>query len=343
MATKVAISERDILRREKEMANRLAEKSELFRDWLLNTKEIIEKAEMEQYFYKEAFNRAIKDIEELSYDYLITAVMQACIDSVEFNWPSYINHLIGAIESWRDTRLILIDPRENGIEASIELEVLGDLDQWGEAVQAAREAGGFGLIKSADDRSRMWREKIYGTAREGVTLSRTTKTGTKDITENYSWKYDATINERLGFLEADEAPFWYLLEFGNAGTKFTKDSGGDPYPIFGPTNFRSNAEAKIATAFKDLYEMHHQVVAQEMFESLGLVGGGRTYKELYDEAQREFNEWFPDYNPPEIKYGATISKITTATVDLEAYITTTGALKTRARGRGGHFVPLPKD
>lgn len=192
----------------------------------------------------------------------------------EFDLPRFRNPLLEIVKVPEIIEIIPTSYSRNSAEFQVKIlinQYAGTIDDYFNAVNLARYAL-QGLDPDSPDAvlkglpapmaGFMWAEKYYKPAREGTRVTRTYKTGKnagkeKDITAKYVRKYWRTINLRLGFFEG-KAPYWYLLEHGNAsgnlGSYATADSqkltnageeGNKPYPIYGGTNFIARTEMQI--------------------------------------------------------------------------------------------------
>lgn len=231
--------------------------------------------------YYRAFMDTVEAIQDKAINFLVNEAIKAVVATQEYNYDLYVDHLLGALEANKET-LIAIIPRPdlNSVEVKVNLEPLGKIEEWGAAVKGYREQKKLGKISAVNKEraSKMWAEKYYGSAREGVkvikgkprkmalpTLTTRTRKGKsnllyqKDVTERYKGKYRETVAGRLSFIDSSKAPFWELIEKGNTEVKLgLADEDGIPYPIFGPTNFRRNTEEAVATAFSQLYNEYLQ-------------------------------------------------------------------------------------
>jgi hypothetical protein len=61
-----------------------------------------------------------------------------------------------------------------------------------------------------------------------------------------------TVKVRLSFLESDQAPWWYIVNYGNENA-FPQDSGGNPYPVVGGTHFIEKLETQVKEIFDRIY------------------------------------------------------------------------------------------
>jgi hypothetical protein len=250
--------------------------------------------------YQRAFMDTVETIKDKAITFLVNEAIKAVVATQEYNYDLYVDHLLGALEANKDT-LIAIIPRPDlgAVEVKVSLESLGKAEEWGAAIKGYREQKKLGSISSRDKEraSKMWAEKYYGSAREGVKVIRgkprsTTLIGArtrrgksnllyqKDVTQRYKGKYRETIQGRLSFLPSNKAPFWTLIEHGNVephkDTDLGIDADGIPYPTFGPTNFRRNTEEAVATAFSQLYNEYLQAAVEIV---RGITRGAYDYRE----------------------------------------------------------------
>lgn len=115
----------------------------------------------------------------------------------------------------------------------------GDLNDYGNAVAAARRAAHLRDNRDPSVASLRWREKVYGTQ-----------------------LYYKILQTRKSYFLA-RAPFWRLLNNGNyssGGSLLSSDIGGTPYPINQPTRFVENAEYVIEQRANDyLYALLNSI------------------------------------------------------------------------------------
>lgn len=229
-------------------------------------------------------------------DVVRTTIMAACMESVEYNYDLYVNHLLTAVDLNLDGNMIVIDQPSNYDRPAIrvDLSVLGSIDQWADAVVATREAMGMGKMHSRDIgiASEKWARYIYGVDREGRTVTRTkkvkgeggeSKTETVDVTDKYRGKYRETITTRLSLLPVDKAPFWYLLEHGNTGGGM--GDGGTPYPAVHPLYMERKIKAALILEFKNAYDRFKEeaedIISNTIREDFDLSLG--DYEEIDDD------------------------------------------------------------
>jgi hypothetical protein len=124
---------------------------------------------------------------------------------------------------------------------TVDLEpVFGNIDEYAQAVEATREVLGGG--EGGKKASFVWK-MIYQAAREG-------HGGVSKKTEDFVALYWEIIRSRAGAVEAGHAPWWYLLNYGNATGAMSSDVGGTPYPRNAPTNFLLRVETKLNVIFQ---------------------------------------------------------------------------------------------
>lgn len=106
--------------------------------------------------------------------------------------------------------------------------VAGDIEDYANAVESARENLGLESGRDPVKASAYWKSKIYGW---GNSL------------------YIATIVTRLNAMSYP-ASFWSLLNDGTAGVSMSSDIGGTPYPRVRATRFVQKAERAIYRTFR---------------------------------------------------------------------------------------------
>lgn len=151
------------------------------------------------------------------------------IDKVdEFQYPALRERLL---ENLSDTRHYKVSEDANSIEIFNEA-VAGTLD---DLVRGQQSAWGPNTGKySHQQRLLCWTYGIYKPAREGGNVN---PVEGKDAFSNYP-TYESIISKRLSTWQS-KAPYWFFLEYGNAG-------GDAAYPSFSGTGFvarvRSHAD-----------------------------------------------------------------------------------------------------
>ena len=91
-------TERDILRKEKEILENLYESSYKLEDVVKQFDKLITEATAEKYREKTATLLAMDEIAEYIPDIIKIGFMKAAIETEEFNYSPYLEHLMGAID-----------------------------------------------------------------------------------------------------------------------------------------------------------------------------------------------------------------------------------------------------
>lgn len=212
---------------------------------------------------------ALRDIGYEANQILDEEMWKAVLTNREFNHPMFTDRLTEAIFDARTIRLSVIN---HNLKIVIDLNTTaGKLSDWAEAVKAARNV--FTKQKSQGKgkqpkelrtpeplRSHMWAEKFYIPAREGGSVYRRTKKGTKDITEQQIEKYFRTMNLRFQLCKS-KAPFWHILNHGIA--EYNDKTGGTAYPANIPTNFVRKAAEEIQRRYRQLKSIYSKQISQE--------------------------------------------------------------------------------
>jgi len=190
--------------------------------------------------------------------------LKAMFMTDEYNFHLYVDALMEAI-GYHGENLVTfyVTGEENITLVTVDFSPLGEILEWENAVIFARaELGVGGEEPDPEDTSFYWAYKVYGPGRLGWSVSSTRKKeGTKDVTEKFSGLYEKTIQTRLKYTKTGQAPFWYLIEFGNAPGTMT-DRGGEPFPRVAPTHFASKTELAIARIYElTLYRMLNKTLS----------------------------------------------------------------------------------
>ena len=210
----------------------------------------------EQNVQESASYEALSNIETegKAVDILRTKVIDACIESPEFDEDFFRSRLLRVCTS----RAINLSLVTGELVVNILLdEVAGSLTDYASAIRVVRDQLSEDRKSPAPSRelsSKFWKEKFYGPAREGKTVTRrvynkeTKQYTTKDITAQQIDKYWYTMQLRMS--EAGGiAPFWEILDKGSQFFSSYEDSGGEGYPVTEPTNFVD----KTITAIQELF------------------------------------------------------------------------------------------
>lgn len=210
---------------------------------------------------KMAHLAAINTVKEKAFSVLRRHFIQAIIDSVEYNHYLFVERSLAALETHRNDLIELIASgnKPGSIEVILNMHLLGTIDEYAEAVEATREELNIGKIPNAEIRSAIWQEKIYGVAREGITVTKLKKTKDggeeeEDVTDRYVGLWEKTIRTRLNYLRPNSAPWWYIINYGNLGLSFPEKSEGTPYPVIEPTYFLDKVKAELEVLFDAYYE-----------------------------------------------------------------------------------------
>jgi hypothetical protein len=233
--------------------------------------------------FEMAFLDAVESIQDKALNFLVTEAVRAVVSTQDFNYDLYTKHLLSAMEANQE-KIITILPRkkERAVEVKVNLDILGKAEDWGKAIEDYRKKKKLGKSRGqtgehGEMSSYFWKEKYYGAGRQGtrvekirkrknIPLLRTRKAKktrrpfVRDVTDKYKNKYRETIAGRLSEISGgkSKAPFWHLIEKGNANPADVdlglEDADGVPYPVFGPTNFRRNSEETIARAFSQIWQ-----------------------------------------------------------------------------------------
>lgn len=202
----------------------------------------------------------IQRVKEFGTEILITNALLAAENTKEFDLPEFNGRLVQAI---RDDRTISILVQNDDPLIIINLEVTaGNLSDYFSGVDAARSNKGLGKTRGkfiTDPKanavgeelsSRIWREKIYGSAREGASISRKNKKGESvNLSGKYKQQYQETIDARLNAFSST-APWWYILEYGTPQAGY---GDGKPYPSFSGQHFVENSLLSIKNAYKSIW------------------------------------------------------------------------------------------
>ncbi len=201
----------------------------------------------------------IKQLKELMKKNALIAIAE----TKEFDLPEFRAGLLKAIDDDNSYRLSATKAGQIVIAVDFDLTA-GTLADYGHAITETRRDLEIGRSKSKGERldpelaSTMWMEKYYKPAREGEDIPQPkekTRTSKRKVRKDkkqkreynrqqYIDKYYATITTRIrnfsGF-----APYWRILNYGNAGLKLSSNWDGTAYPLFEPTRFVENTVAEV--------------------------------------------------------------------------------------------------
>ena len=220
---------------------------------LVELSDDLRRLDLENSIKKGAHLEAINFITDRAEDMITNAFMTAIFSSIEYNHELFVGRSQEAVTThWREI-LHIVPTTPGNVLVDANFEMLGDIESYAAAVQQARETLGFKMTTSPESRSIYWARNIYGVDREGRTI-KTTSSGhkkSKDVTANYLGKWVTTIKTRLSFIESGQAPWWYIVNYGNVGA--FPDSGGFPYPVVEPTHFVEVLEMQVLDIFYRIY------------------------------------------------------------------------------------------
>ena len=245
-ASDIQLTETQFLR---DVANAISDAAEN----LVELSDDLQQLDLAQTVKKGAHLEAINFITDRAEEMLTNAFMSAIFSSVEYNHELFIGRSQEAVQMhWRD--ILAIVPTSPGkVVVEADFEVLGNVASYATAVDQARESLGFKMTGAPESRSIYWARNIYGVDREGVTIKVTPKgkKRSKDVTANYLGKWVKTVKTRLSFIESGQAPWWYLINYGNQDA--FNESSGMPYPVVQPTHFVEVLEAQVLDIFTRIY------------------------------------------------------------------------------------------
>jgi hypothetical protein len=238
--------------------------------------------------------------ESIATQVLVEVAMAACIDTKEYDYDLFMKKLSGAIINNFE---MLFTTRNADESVSIDLSGLGNTEQWVDIAHEAYDAGsrGWTHVASGEDMAaRLWREKLYKPAREGIAPPEKAKKAKKTVSSDTDKlldelekgfpgekkkdkiaeakvKYRETIQNRLNKLDIDEAPFWELIDNGN--TAFDEVA----YPVFGATNFVNEAERILSMLFRESINIYVPKIENELYKLMIKEVDLRAGEKLYDD------------------------------------------------------------
>jgi hypothetical protein len=209
---------------------------------------------------------------------LLENASKALVNTEEFNDSLYIGDLLSACSNEEIFKIFVV----NG-EVKVEIDLdksAGTIEEYGIAVKAARAQ----IVSERETRNpmggknqppqwlsdRKWMEHIYSVdRRNGKATRRKWNYEAKeyeiiDVTEQYKGKYYETVNLRKSFfVTGHSAPWWYILEHGNANIG-TVIGEGTPGPEVEATNFVANSQRDM----KDLLDRKIRDKKNELREDM---------------------------------------------------------------------------
>lgn len=206
-------------------------------------------------YLKEAplYERLITQVTKEAPDIVFSEIEKAVRLNREFNHEFFLSKLKIAT---KDPRLYKISFDLNTAKLNVDLDfntVAGSTEDYVRGIKEFRSKlqGQRKLRSSGPMALHFWREKYYGTAREGRSVTRTKKSSNKeikkiDITAKLKQAYWYTMTSRV-FLSGKLAPFWQILDKGFSVIGVSSDN--QPYPINNPTWFVFTSIRKIKARF----------------------------------------------------------------------------------------------
>lgn len=351
MPTVVALTKREILDERQKIIDRIRINAPKMSGIASYIKEEADYITEQGLIRKAAFIMAVDYIGNEAESIILNAAKAACYNTKEFNYEPFLSKLLTAISlNINDILYIDVDEKFQRTRFEIDFTKLGDVDEYALVVQAVRKSFPR-TVSEPDAASRMWREKLYKTAREGRKLFRKwerkkkggggeTETVSKDVTQLYAEKYRQTIAARVALIPIDKAPFWYLIEHGNYSVKFNNDRGGRPYPKFRATHFTNNTRKLLKKifdqAFKRYLNIADKAVGNKLLEDYGVEETVESFKYL-DDAIRDWT--FENIDKETIQAatpGRTISSLKEADSIIQSYKTTANRIGVR---KMGYYAP----
>ncbi len=194
---------------------------------------------------------------------LVNEITKAINTSKEYKYDQFKTPLLQAANNLDTIEYIAIPPNFDRIVVVIDFDkTAGSLEDYAKAVDFARKVLRVKYKGSGPDQSDAdyWKEIYLGTRTPVRGLNR--KRPDTGRTANL---YERTIAVRTSFLFGQIlAPWWSLLDQGNAGTM-----GGDAsfaHPAVAPTHFVENARNRINTKFNDIYTRKLNKVTERFLE-----------------------------------------------------------------------------
>ena len=174
--------------------------------------------------------------------------LDALDETEEFNLPFFVATLIEAIYKKETYDIQISSSGEKNVFVEIDLDkTAGTLKEYAAGIERGRSE--HSLTMSPEAASAFWAVFLYGTAREGRTVSRlyggsSPRARRVDRTAYHQGLYWKTLAARIAGFGGALAPWWRILEFGT-GISIPSDRGGEPYPSYSGTHFVSKSELEI--------------------------------------------------------------------------------------------------
>ena len=250
-ATDIEFTETQFLR---DVANAISDATEN----LVELSDDLNRIDLTDIVEKGAHLEAINFITDRAEEMITNSFMSAIFSSVEYNHELFIGRSQEAVQThWREI-LSVIPTSPGNVVIEVDFNALGDIESYAAAVAQAREALGFKMTTSPESRSIYWARNIYGVDREGKTIKviPAGKKRSKNVTANYLGKWVKTVKTRLSYIESGQAPWWYLINYGNQDA--FAESSGIPYPVVQPIHFVEVLEAQVLEIFTKIYRQSLQ-------------------------------------------------------------------------------------
>lgn len=244
-----------------------------------------------------AQGHAFNKVSEVAKQTLHRNASEAIVSTKEYDFPGLGERLLNVINS--DDKVITIVRQGKTARVRVNLnDTAGRLEEYAKAVKAAREELGVGKT-SGKTASQMWAEKVYKVDREGGSVAkksqkkgrgRGSRVVAKDVTEKYRGKYHRTIQARVHNF-TNPAPWWSLLNNGNASGRLSGGSGGEPYPAIPPTKFVSKTIVELKSLYESLYnEEFTELTTQNAYSRMWAEGRIKDAQNLIVEIERLLSE-----------------------------------------------------
>lgn len=253
------------------------------------------------------FEKAFVDIydreEETLQKLLLKFIEEALTATPEYNIPEFSTSLK---EVALEPGIIVARPNKeiNYVIISIPFgEYAGDIEDYGNAVRLARQAGNFGIYGDPKKASEFWKEFVYQPAREG-------RAGNTEF-------YFSTLELRRQYYQSI-APYWQIINYGG-DISLKSDRGGEAYPsVPKPTNFLEKAESSIENYFNQSLEPEINQLFSRLQAEIASV-----YNFVYEVERTVTDE---RYQPKEYIEPQIIREFDIARRKYKLYITRTGKL-----------------
>jgi hypothetical protein len=215
-----------------------------------------------------AFALALQVAKDSAPEIYAASVKDAATKSGEYAYDAF---LLPLLEVGDNEGLYKITPIGIGWNRSISVdlamnELAGDLDEYADAVEAARASLGIKEERDGSKASKYWRDMVYP-EREG--------------------RYALTIDLRL-LAASSPAPFWSLLNDGSKNVSMSSDiDGGRAYPSRGGHRFVQQTENGIRKAFlSEFRNLKSQTKGEDGGAKESLVEANKVLIKLQEEIDK---------------------------------------------------------